>query len=239
MANICDSLNPLKIEHLLGKPKNRIKRVGVELEGAWENLPPGVVLEHDGSVFHNNRPMGYKVGELPLVRMQPAQLRTAISKYYPHKIDETCGMHVHMSFEMIRHYSLLMVPEYPDTIIYFLHKWALDSDLPKRHPIWERLAGNSIFCQKKFWPEEQIRNAEKDHDKRRIGHRYTVINYCWRNGTIECRVLPMMSNAELAISAIKMVLDITNACLIVLGKYKEICVKNRVEVAEDYEEYFT
>jgi hypothetical protein len=42
-----------EIDKLKGKTKNRIYRVGVELEGAWEKTPKfkyGEKIDHDGSV---------------------------------------------------------------------------------------------------------------------------------------------------------------------------------------------
>lgn len=40
----------LKRREFLGRARNRIYRVGIELEGGWTKLPEGVNLEHDGSV---------------------------------------------------------------------------------------------------------------------------------------------------------------------------------------------
>src|SRR5688572_21742098 len=110
-----ESHRPLEIDSLLGKPKNRVARIGVELEGAWKSLPPGISrLEPDGSVFKDPAtetkkvPAGHQAGELPIGPIQPAALPRFMKKYYPHKTDKTCGMHVHMSFETVQHYNLLM-----------------------------------------------------------------------------------------------------------------------------------
>lgn len=46
----------INIDNLLGKTRNRIYRVGVELEGGWLTLPEGVALEHDGSVRFGGGP---------------------------------------------------------------------------------------------------------------------------------------------------------------------------------------
>lgn len=227
------------LDDILGKPKNRIERLGVELEGAWKNLPGGVRLEHDGSVFRNTAlSPGWQKGELPIGPIQPAALEKFMRKYYPHKVDATCGMHVHMSFENLYQYSALETIEYQESIIYYLTLWAKEEAFPKEHHIWKRLGGKSEFCQKKFWPDLQAAARVKDHDQNRDGHRYTIVNYCGRQLTIEIRVLPMMVTVEQAIKAIRHVLDITNACLMVCAK-REPRIKNRLELpnGEIYEEY--
>lgn len=230
-------IKPLDIDGILGKPKNRITRMGVELEGAWKSLPQGAVLEPDGSVFRGERPDGYRSGELPIGPMQPGAMPKFMKKYYPHKVDATCGMHVHMSFENLRHYMCLMVPEYQETIIEYLERWAKSEGFKEGHHIWARLAGKSVFCQKKFWPDLQVNFKGKDHDQARPGHRYTIVHYCGRQLTIEIRVLPMMATVDQAIRGIQQVIDITNASLVLLGKEEKIVGKLELPGGDVYEEY--
>lgn len=229
---------PLDISRLLRQaPKNRIGRIGVELEGGWKQLPDGAHLERDGSVFGDQGVPGFKCGELPIGPMQPAAMPKFMKKYYPQKVDSTCGMHVHMSFESLRHYAWLMVPEYQETICEYLIQWAKDERFSTDHHIWGRLKGESIYCQKKFWPDEQVSYKKKDHDHNRDGHRYTIVHYCGRMLTIEVRVLPMMVTADQAIRAVKQVLDITNASLVLLAdRNQKITEKMDVNETEIYEE---
>jgi hypothetical protein len=214
---------PLDIDSLLGNTKNHIERVGVELEGAWKKVPAGVSLERDTSVFkaQGNQVPGHQVGEIPIPPVIPMGLGRLMKKYYPDLVDSSCGMHVHMSFETLWAYGTLMVPEYQETIIEYLKRWAEKEGFPAKHHIWPRLRGESVYCQKKFWPQLQADYKQKDHNQERKGHRYTIVNYVNRPGkqtTIEIRVLPMMLGVEQAMRAVDMVLDITNACLIKLGK---------------------
>ncbi len=217
-----DNIKPLNLDEYLGRVKNRIALVGVELEGGWAELPVGVdKLEDDGSVFQRRIPPGCKyIGELPVGPAMPAGIPKLIKDNHPHKVNNTCGMHVHMSFDTLWYYQLLMVPEYQETVLHYLTKWAKDNNFKDTHCIWERLAGKSRFCKKEFWPDAQASYKNKDHDQQRPGHRYTIIHYCGRIKTIECRVLPMMSSKEKAANAVMHLIDITNACLYVLGKSK-------------------
>ena len=232
-------VEPLNIDTILSKPVfNRVKKVGVELEGAWKVIPQGAKLEHDGSVFGGDPPGGHRIGEIP-IKVLPAQLAGQLKKFYPALVNETCGMHIHMSFETVWHYTLLMSPEYQETVIHYLLKWAKEEGLDARHPIWSRLKNQNPFCQKKFWPDDQVQAERKDHNRERQGHRYTMIHYCWRLKTIECRVLPMMNTPELATKAIKRVLDVTNACLMTLAKTRKRKIEGKVILpgGEVYEEY--
>lgn len=221
---------PLDLEGVLGQVKNRVALAGVELEGGWKELPAGVAaLEHDGSVFNKRPPVGANyIGELPIGPVVPAALPTLITRNHPHKINSTCGMHVHMSFESLLHYGLLMVPEYQETMLVYLTKWAKKQVNSKGQPlfnddhyIWARLRGESEFCRKNFWPDAQAATKRKGFDRNAKGNRYTVIHYCGRQNTVECRVLPMMATPRHAVGAVQEVIDITNACIYILGKDKE------------------
>jgi hypothetical protein len=211
---------PLNLDAHLGKVKNRIALVGVELEGGWKTLPTGVArLEHDGSVFKGQLPPGVKhIGELPIGPAAPAGIAQLIRENHPTQVNPTCGLHVHMSFDTLHPYQLLMVPEYQETILDYLSRWAKEKNIPEKHCLWDRLAGKSEYCQKKFWPDLQATAKNKGHDRNAHGHRYTIIHYCGRYKTIECRVLPMFSSRELSVSAVQRVMEITNACIYTLGQ---------------------
>jgi hypothetical protein len=230
----------LNLDPILGRPRNRVARCGVELEGGWKTVPPGCAMEMDGSVFKGYRDSypEYKFGEIPIGPIVPAALKKFMKKYYPHKVDLTCGMHVRMSFERLLEFHWLMDPKYQETILEYLTRWAKKEDFPKSHHIWDRLSGKSIFCQKRWWPDAQVNyRGTKDHDQNRYGHRYTIINYCGRTNAVEVRVLPMMDTVEQAIRAVEYVIEITNASLFLLGK-KEAPIKGRLDLSQNnfYEE---
>jgi hypothetical protein len=232
-----EGVKPLNLDDVVGKVKNRVALVGVELEGGWVDLPPGVShVERDGSVFNDRLPAGVRhMGELAVGPALPAGIAELIRIHHPPKVNHTCGMHVHMSFDTLWYYHLLMVPEYQETILHYLTLWAKNNKFSEKHHIWGRLAGESRYCQKQFWPDAQSTEKRKLHDQNAYqnayGHRYTVIHYCGRQGTIECRVLPMMTDVKKAISAVHTVIDVTNACIHILGKkYKRDKETSRIEL---------
>ena len=222
---------PVDIDRAREKVRNRVYRVGIELEGGWDQLPaPTNRLAHDGSVQFGRRPgetMPRYHGEMPsgvldVVKSSPTYWGSWVRANYPQHVNDTCGMHVHLSFKTAFAYNRIMRAEYPATVVEEFKKWSKREDLAAEHPIWNRLAGKCRYCQLKFDADNQVINRDKDHNQDRAGHRYTVINYCWaRYNTAECRLLPMMVDAPLATRAIQELIDVTNAFLLATGKREE------------------
>lgn len=241
--------------------KDRINRIGIELEGGWTKLPEGTALAHDGSVRvgtgdpvleaeintlttnYNNglltrtryeaaiRPLVARrdaaaskllTGELPSEPLEPSKFVAWMKKFYPSHVNETCGLHVHMSFESALHYQRLMTPAYQGTVVRYLTDWAKEEGLPSSHPIWSRLKGESRYCQLKYFADAQAQTRSKSYDQSRPGHRYTAINYPFlQHGTVEVRILPMMENVDQGIRSVQRVLDITNAFLVTAAKKED------------------
>jgi len=215
--------------------RNRIDKVGIELEGGWATVPVGGRVIRDGSV------KGLSANVVHIGELVSAPIKTGknyegvfewVRKFYPYEVNHTCGLHVHMSFQTASNYMQLIRPEYPATIIASIEAWAIRMGLRKDHPLWPRLQGKSEYCQHTFHGEEQLKNNGKDYDKTRSGHRYTVINYAYnRTGTVECRLLPMMDTLDQGLSAIQEVLDVTNAFLVATAERPK---KILAEVKNDY-----
>lgn len=229
-------VKPLNLDHLLhdspSKPlKNRIAFFGVELEGGWKTLPPGVNLIPDSSVRIDSPPEAFDpvtqrqkwrltLGELPSTPQKPGEVGDWMRKFYPSHVNESCGLHVHMSFHTALHYSWLMVPEFPASVLKYVAEWSEEEKLPKDHPIWPRLRGENTACQHLFHADLQVSaGPNKGHDRRAQGHRYTVVGYPWpRHTTIEHRILPGFEDKEQGVRAVLRLADITNAALMVLGR---------------------
>ncbi|MCA1841299.1 MAG: hypothetical protein LC723_13415 [Actinobacteria bacterium] len=200
--------------------------MGIELEGGWNTVPKGGQVIRDGSVLNLS---AEHIGELVSEPLEVKKYEAWMLKFYPHHVNATCGLHVHQSFESAMNYQRLMDPSYPATIVAGITDWAKRVNLPKGNSLWNRLVGGSEYCQHIFHADEQAAQATKDYDKRRDGHRYTVINYPFsRTQTVECRLLPMMPTAELGVSAVSEVIRITNAYLAATAK-RETRIETRVK----------
>jgi hypothetical protein len=219
-----------KLSDVLGKARNRIHRLGIELEGGWVGVPPAPV-EHDGSVdVYDVAGRRLVTGEIVSKPMQVTEWEEWVRAHYPTHCNATCGMHVHMSFRNALTYQRLMTPEYMDTLLAHLTIWARKT-LPRNHYIFPRLKGENRYCLKDFMADQQARARNKAQS------RYTVVNYCHSlHETVEVRVLPMFEDVQrpgpvidpetdtypnvttkgidLACSAIQTLLDITNAFLL-------------------------
>src|SRR3990167_1168176 len=155
-----------------------------------------------------------ETGEIPSNPMELDKIEPWMKKFYPQIVNDTCGLHVHMSFKSALQYQRLMTPTYPATIIEYFTSWAKSEGLKDSHPIWERLSGKNRYCKHEFHAQQQV-TSKKDHNQTRPGHRYTIVNYCYsvHGGTLECRLLPMFETAAQGIRAVEHVLAITNAFL--------------------------
>ena len=186
---------------------NRIHAYGIELEGAWDDEPMGAV--HDGSL-EGMSDCDY-VGELPSpILYSLDQVAIWVRENFYVKCNETCGMHVHMSFKNLADYALLMddvaVQEY---ILDGLGEWASgNSHISSQHPIYSRLAGDNEMCELNFIPEIQAESDCKGHE------RYNVLNFCYTlHSTLEIRVLPAFDDPYDAIDAIQCLSGLINSWL--------------------------
>lgn len=233
----------LNIDKVLGKIRNRVDKVGLEVEGGWtRQLPPPDRMTHDGSVFDRGRagqrqkvlPAGMPAegfaGEAVSPPLEPSGFPRWLRRCHPMWVDDTCALHVHMSFKNVKYYEILCSSiDYNDTLLHYIKTWALAEEaavpgtFPELHHLWSRLEGRNRFAMSKFWPERQIANLHKPLNRDAVrddeaGHRYTVVNYCFGvHKTLEVRVLPMMRQADLSVRAVRRVIDITNACLVVMA----------------------
>ncbi len=189
---------------------NRIHKVGLELEGGWYSQPSErEPVRHDGSVqLSSYDPFGqgnmqplYCSGE---ISNQPTRnmdkLETWVKQVYPPVINETCGLHVHVSFENIVHYQMLMDKRFYDYYLEQYDKWIEIAPISQREKAWfkARLDGINRYCIRQFVPDKQSHVTIR-HDT----HRYCHLNYCHTlHGTLESRLLPMFNKSYTAWAAI-------------------------------------
>jgi hypothetical protein len=180
------------------------------------------------------------IGELPSLPMNLTEDRKPSDRWkewlklnYPSSVNDSCGMHVHMAMRTAGSYQRTMVPEYVQTVREEFKKWA-DAHLPAGHHIHSRLAGESRYCQPLFFADKQARTREKDPSvdstRGKSFHRYTMINWCYlRHGTVECRLLPMMPDKDIAQAAIEHLINITNAFIATVGSNLRKSIQARHE----------
>lgn len=204
----------------------------VEINLEWERAHPAP----------NPSPSPHHVGEIPSPPLGLDKWQAWLHSNYPPFVNDTCGMHVHQSYDTALTYQRLMTPQYPKTVLEEFKKWATEKALAKDHPLMLRLHGTgkagtpSEFCQPLFQADAQVRRTEKRFNHFEPGHRYTVMNYCWGMGnrqTIECRLLPMFEEINVAIEAIEKLIKITNAFLFVVRKKES---RHKVAVTSTGEE---
>lgn len=231
-----EAVLPLNLDKYMSRRLfNRVDGIGVEIEGGWDpdrvrTLPPNTRITRDGSVYkeagddggtHRSKYPDIQFGEIPIGPYVLGNVAKGLKSYWPSMADESCGMHVHMSFAKLDHYvTLADSPAYQETVVEYFMQWAKAEAFSEGHHIWPRLKNLNEYCQKKFWPYEQIsKEGPKSYDHHEYGHRYTMIHYCFqRFRTVECRILPMMKDPAQAERAVRHLVQVTNAYLLATDK---------------------
>ena len=252
---------------------NRIRLVGIELEGGWDAPVVGETIQRDGSVkFPTStvQPMAElrspitsaslssisatialraqlglsgPVNNQPSTISQPlaiGQIAEWVTRCYPKYVNESCGLHVHMSFYSKINYSRLMCPEFTSWIVTRVKRWATDEKLPKHHPQWDRvLRRNHPHAAHLYLGEGQVKMTRKDYESRGKPHsRYTFVNYCdGQHHTVEVRGLSMPDTAEQAIRGIMAVVEGTNEFLSKI-RQKDVIVRARTIKKPEVESTF-
>lgn len=193
-------------------PRSRSDRpwlmLGIELEGGWncsrDSLTRksnrfGADAHGDGSVHVPGCSLNYEIATKPYKSLRWA-LR-CLDEMYPDGVNHSCGMHVHVSFpEHV--YGKLMSEHF---YFYFLLRWeSWGKRLNIRNQeFWKRLRGENNYCKRGFRPYGQLGVRGKGEE------RYYHLNYCYGHlKTIECRLLPMFREKDIAAKAVKELLAI-------------------------------
>ena len=180
-------------------PNTFIDRIGIELEGGWDEPPRNHNLASDGSVSTSEahyvgeiRTRPFRFGEfLDANTQKSGEVWDEFFADYPDEGNHTCGMHIHVSFLRKGYYAALVRKEFHDWFLDGLYRFGKTLNI-RNESFWKRLRGENYFCGRRYWPSDQI-NA---HTKRDC--RYTAINYCYSlHKTIEFRVLPMFYQPEI------------------------------------------
>lgn len=185
------------------------QKIGVELEGGWSGdyrrfllASPLVDTKEDGSVNVE----ADSVGEITLGPYDRLGRALAmVTRCYPEKVDETCGLHVHLSFDRPTVHRLT-APAFFTHFADFWKAWGTRHQIHRSSEFWSRLAGECEYCEPM---EFQSENAYYGHTTPFQSDRYSQVNFqAYReHGTLECRLLPAFKYSRVAIKAIAGVID--------------------------------
>ncbi len=130
-----------------------------------------------------------------------------LRKTWPSESNETCGLHVHVSFPPGLT-GALASDKFLNYALRKLEAWGRSHKLVKDDSaFWHRLEGGNSYCLKENHSERQIMGG---------GTRYTMFNFAaWHeHKTVECRLFPMFEGgAEVACEAVAVLLDIYQSYL--------------------------
>ena len=194
-----------------------IYRIGIELEGGWNTVLPG--LKNDGSIRNISLPVKGEIASPPLTFKS---CKAWIDKNCPVEVNNTCGLHIHVSLKDIRDYIRLMDNDFYEFFLLTMSKWGKDMKFSKKHEFWSRLAGKNFYCKKLWTPTTQA-NTKHSND------RYTHLNFAFaKHGTVECRLFPGFSDPKL----------IHEALCILISCYETWLDETSVTLTNEFEESF-
>lgn len=201
-------------------------KYGVELEGGWRDRPHSPIGEwhEDGSVECD----GYEcVGEFVTIGGRSREIvREFIWDNYPDGVNETCGMHVHVSFQTLLQYSRMMDPLFPRLLLSRLREWGEERKIFSGSPFWSRLNGENSYCALRYRADQQVSEESTV--------RYTAVNYCWNaHRTVEVRVLPMFKKLSLGQEAFDVVANAVKEWLARFSRRDEPILVEQAMPAEE------
>lgn len=179
-------------------------QMGVELEGSWNKDPNTVASTRRGAAFHVDQSVHIGHGNPGEIVTRPHEnldtLIEDVRALWPDMVDVSCGLHIHASFTPMQT-MMLATKEFFE---YFKESWKTwgkkTVKLPANHEFWNRIAGKNKHARDALEAERQLSTQFKKREER-----YTMINFhSWeKHRTVENRVLPMFSDIEIAIAAIR------------------------------------
>jgi hypothetical protein len=185
--------------------KRYVRAIGVEMEGGW--MAPPERLYGDGSV-RCSHPTTEFSGEISYHNEDPAELFKWMKRNYPSETNDTCGMHIHVSFVNTLLYMKLMERQFFDFFVQRMREWGkamegsgamVGGDLQS---FKARISDKNIYTSSLYEPDKQSRPNSKNN------YRRSHLNYCYNlHGTIECRLMPMFSKFELSKDAVIVVAE--------------------------------
>ena len=167
------------------------------------------------------------------------QFRDFTKNNMPFEVNQTCGIHVHVSFNDDLAYAKCMDAEFFEAfrkeVKEFMMDGSFNPDVSDRfyNRYHEVTDGRTNFCANEFVPESQV-NETNGIDFPCENGRYTQLNYAYKKfRTIECRIFPSTTNHEELIRMVEWFIKFTNSYLkkqtSERANYQKIVLKKQTE----------
>jgi len=210
-------------------PQFYCKRLGYELEGGFsediaeynndEDRYYGDYFKEDGSVSCDS----YLEGEIasPVFfcdELGFKNMSSFIKSNMPLEVNDSCGHHIHVSFNNLLAYQKLMDLPFRSAfrnavMHYFRHDNLImnDGDLLKR---FERRIKGIEYCYNMWSPNAQANPSCMYNFDGNDNGRYTQLNFAFEtHGTLECRLFPASDNADIVININRWFVNFVNEYL--------------------------
>jgi hypothetical protein len=139
----------------------------------------------------------------------PGKVVSWVRHNHPRWVNDSCGMHVHMSFKALVDYERIMERDFAVWFEKEMAAWGKKNDITYQ-PFWQRLRGDNQYCQPNSRLGEKITSQNiLNHklSKSKVDQSFTKyyqLNFgAWKKyQTMECRLLPMFPDPKLSSKAV-------------------------------------
>lgn len=231
---MCLTCSNCASHYVYSVPQCKIVKIGIEMEGGWEELPDQeyeLGRAHRFS-FHDDRSVStdyggdecgdcsYCVdgegdhcynndglsGELVSEPMDAHEVNWEewVKRFYPHDVNSTCGGHFHVSFDNKQAYEILCTEVFFNYFLTELRAWGKRANIRNQN-FWDRLDGENSMCTTNFRGHRQLYIKGDNYPD----CRYSALNFQYhKHGTMEIRILPMFLQPNVYIKAVKVSMGI-------------------------------
>ena len=188
-----------------------VRKIGVELEGGWDENPPVGRPVPDESIQLKGAPV---IGEVQSPPGVLEEIEEFVIANCPEYIDTSCGLHIHVSLNSTSQYLALTDVQFHNFVKERTRRWADSKNYKPTHRIFKRLNGENKHCKDVFNPEDQIKCTTKEQARQNEVRR-THLNYCYNiqnddgtpRRTIENRIFPAFNNPEEIMEAVRLYVE--------------------------------
>lgn len=180
----------------------KVYKIGVEIEGGFDNTISGEDYHEDGSVDVETDGFMGEVVSKPMATLE--EVYDWVDKVYPDDSNSSCGTHVHVSFNNNLAYMQTMSQSFYDYFVDRMEAWGKKAGISKKSVYWSRLKGDNTYCKKMPKAARVIQAQYQKMESNYGSNRYYQLNHCWsKHRTLECRMLPVFQDKKFTKAGIR------------------------------------
>ena len=207
---------------------NPFRQIGIEIEGGWLNTERvREYFKDDYSVEIPNFVRSGMVSPTPdcvytyasgEVASPPCdtleELFAFVDKAHPDAVNESCGIHIHTSFNTLDEYAKVMTPHFYDMLLLRMESFGLKElgEDGAKDAFWKRMRGELKWIQKGFYYADDLEKAKKNLQMNYGAFRSNNLGKR-KHQTFEFRILPSFEKSITTLKGVHAYLNVLGEVL--------------------------